>query len=405
MDTPTFNELSICAGYGGLGMGVGIAVPGTRGVCYVEREAASIEILAARMQDGSMAEAPIWTDLCTFDGKPWRGVVDIITAGIPCQPWSLAGKQAGFEDERHLGEELIRVVGEVGPSYVFVENVAGFVRLGAPDLLGRLSEIGYDAEWGLFSAAGVGATHRRQRFFLLAYRRGMANTGCLNAGRLQHGRRDTGARNPTPDLGKDGKNVAYRDSGGLSGKRTGNDHHRGNERGRITYRCDAELADPKRPRPQEEPEPREPGPHDGATRRGGRAAVGNTGGPRADLQSSGEYGDTASIFSKPGFRPPFPPGPTGDWSGIPEEYQPAVALPAGKRLEKQVLQPRHSTKQRQGDARVCADLEKQEASKSPLRGVVDGTPGRVDQLRMLGNGVVPLQAAHAFTALYRRISS
>lgn len=333
MDTPTFNELSICAGYGGLGMGVGIAVPGTRGVCYVEREAASIEILAARMQDGSMAEAPIWTDLCTFDGKPWRGVVDIITAGIPCQPWSLAGKQAGFADERHLGEELVRVVGEVGPSYVFVENVSGFVRLGAPDLLGRLSEIGYDAEWGLFSAAGVGATHRRQRFFLLAYRRGMADPGCLDSNGLELW--GSKSRRGETDAGRDGEDVAYRDSGGLSGKRTGNDHHRDHARGGLSNGCNEELGDPKRPRPQGEPEPREPGPHDWATRRGGRAA--------------------------------FPPGPSGDWSGIPEEYHPAI--------------------------------------ESQVRRVADGAPGRVDQLRMLGNGVVPLQAAHAFITLYRRISS
>ena len=235
MDTPTFNELSICAGYGGLGMGVGIAVPGTRGVCYVEREAASIEILAARMQDGSMAEAPIWTDLCTFDGKPWRGVVDIITAGIPCQPWSLAGKQAGFEDERHLGEELIRVVGEVEPSLVFVENVRGFVRAGLPDLLGRLADLGFDAEWDMFSAASVGATHQRERLFMLAHRSGS---------RLQGIKQDW---------------------------RKGQDE-----------RC---------------------------VGRGGRAVVGNTGGPRADLQSSGEYGDTAIILSKSGFRPPFPPRP------------------------------------------------------------------------------------------------
>lgn len=373
MDTPTFNELSICAGYGGLGMGVGIAVPGTRGVCYVEREAASIEILAARMQDGSMAEAPIWTDLCTFDGGPWRGVVDIITAGIPCQPWSLAGKQAGFADERHLGEELVRVVGEVGPSYVFVENVSGFVRLGAPDLLGRLSEIGYDAEWGIFSAADVGATHRRQRFFLLAYRQGMADS----------------------------------DSGGLSGKRTGNDHHRGNARGRITYRCDEELADPngdglldgehpkdrrgagaanerrsevadpERPRPQGEPGPKEQGPHDWATRRGGRAA--------------------------------FPPGPNGDWSGIPEEFHPAVgnaALDALGHLRREQSDPGQKARRGEGEpGRPGVPERHQEATESHLRGVADGAPGRVDRLRMLGNGVVPLQAAYAFTTLYRRISS
>jgi len=373
MDTPTFNELSICAGYGGLGMGVGIAVPGTRGVCYVEREAASIEILAARMQDGSMAEAPIWTDLCTFDGKPWRGVVDIITAGIPCQPWSLAGKQAGFADERHLGEELVRVVGEVGPSYVFVENVSGFVRLGAPDLLGRLSEIGYDAEWGLFSAAGVGATHRRQRFFLLAYRRGMADSSSVL-------RRDIEQREPS---GRQANGV--RDQGQATASHDG--EAVGNSPG-IGCR-------------EGEPEP---------ILRSGGATSSVTGSELADADGIGPSEPRCSRGRRPrledyGFPAPFPPGPGGDWSGIPEEWQPAVDDTESGAKWQQLKNIGTPPGEVHGPGFTSDNCHGQETPEPPLRGMANGSPGRVDQLRMLGNGVVPLQAAHAFTALYRRISS
>jgi hypothetical protein len=132
----SMNVLSICAGYGGIDLGLRLAVPAARTVCWVEREAAACEILVRRMSEGWLDPAPIWSDATTFDGKPWNGVVDCIAAGIPCQPWSTAGKRKGFEDERHLGEHLVRTVGEVGPGLVFVENVSGFVRLGPPTFSG-----------------------------------------------------------------------------------------------------------------------------------------------------------------------------------------------------------------------------------------------------------------------------
>ena len=81
---PGFNIISLCAGIGGLDLGLGIAVPDARTVCYVEREIAACAILAARMADGSLESAPIWSDLTTFDGEPWRGSVDCVIAGLPC---------------------------------------------------------------------------------------------------------------------------------------------------------------------------------------------------------------------------------------------------------------------------------------------------------------------------------
>ena len=98
----SFNVLSVCSGTGGLDLGLRLAVPCARTVCYLEREAYAAAVLAARMEEEALDAAPIWTDLRTFDGKPWRGVVDCVLGGYPCQPFSFAGKRAGENDERHL---------------------------------------------------------------------------------------------------------------------------------------------------------------------------------------------------------------------------------------------------------------------------------------------------------------
>jgi site-specific DNA-cytosine methylase len=160
--------LDLCSGIGGFSLGVRLAVPHARTVGYVEREAFAVAVLVAQMEAGRLDPAPVWTDLASFLGRGWRGRVDLITAGIPCQPWSLAGKRRGFDDRRHLGQQLVRVVRQVEPGLVFVENVPGFVSVGLPRLLGELADLGFDARWDLFSAAADGAPHIRQRLYMLA---------------------------------------------------------------------------------------------------------------------------------------------------------------------------------------------------------------------------------------------
>ena len=159
--TPTFNILSACSGIGGLDLGIHLAHTGARTVCYVEREGTSAAILAARMRDRLLREAPIWSDLTTFSGEPWRGAVDCFAAGFPCQDVSLAGKGAGLKEGTRTGLwfECARIIRETQPGFVFLENVPGLVRRGLSRVLGDLDELGFDAEWGLFSAAGVGAPH------------------------------------------------------------------------------------------------------------------------------------------------------------------------------------------------------------------------------------------------------
>lgn len=177
------NVLALFAGIGGLELGLGLAVRGARAVCYVERDAFAAACLVARMEDATLAPAPVWDDVSTFDGKPWRGVVDCIAGGFPCQDISVAGSGAGLDGARSgLWREYARIIREVGPSYVFVENVPALTFRGLDRVLGDLADLGFDAEWDVFSAAGVGAPHLRKRIFILAYRERERLDGIEQAG-------------------------------------------------------------------------------------------------------------------------------------------------------------------------------------------------------------------------------
>lgn len=116
-----------------------------------------------------MDRAPIWDDLTTFDGEPWRDRVDLVTAGIPCQPFSVAGERRGIHDPRWLWPDLWRVIGESGARALFLENTPRIRTAALPIILADLAESGWSAEWGLLRASDVGAPHQRNRFFLLAY--------------------------------------------------------------------------------------------------------------------------------------------------------------------------------------------------------------------------------------------
>lgn len=168
VDTRAFNVLSLCSGAGGLDLGLGLAVPHARSVCYVEIEAYACEVLATRMEEDCLDAAPIWSNLRTFSGMEWRGVVDCVIGGYPCQPFSVAGKQRGKDDPRHLWPEVARIVREVQPRFCFFENVGNHLRLGFREVAGELHEMGYRVAAGLFTAEEVGATHKRERLFILA---------------------------------------------------------------------------------------------------------------------------------------------------------------------------------------------------------------------------------------------
>ena len=161
--------ISLCAGAGGLDLGLHIAIPGYRTVGYVERESYAAATLVARMEDAALDCAPVWDDVATFDGRPWRDMVDIIHGGYPCQPFSVAGRKLGNKDPRHIWPHIARIVSEIEPSLCFFENVGGHLRLGFEEVHDDLRSMGYCVKAGLFTAEEVGASHKRERLFILAY--------------------------------------------------------------------------------------------------------------------------------------------------------------------------------------------------------------------------------------------
>jgi len=162
------NELALFAGAGG-GI-LGGKLLGWRTVCAVEWEPYPASVLCARQNDGLLPPFPVWDDVQTFDGKPWRGIVDVVSGGFPCQDLSAAGARAGLDGARSgLWREMARVVSEVRPRYVFVENSPMLVNNGLGRVLGDLSDIGYDARWTVMGANEVGGQHNRDRVWIVAH--------------------------------------------------------------------------------------------------------------------------------------------------------------------------------------------------------------------------------------------
>jgi len=183
VDNPQeLTHISLCSGYGGIDLGLKRAIGSIRTIAYSEIESFVCSNLVAKMEAGLLDVAPIWTNLKTFPWGHFRGRVDILSGGFPCQPFSSAGRRAGDEDPRHLWPHILRGIRELGrPPIVFFENVEGIISsklagtewsdpTGTPVLLHVLRElerVGYRATAGLFSATEVGAPHQRKRVFIL----------------------------------------------------------------------------------------------------------------------------------------------------------------------------------------------------------------------------------------------
>lgn len=162
------NELALFAGAGG-GL-YGGKLLGWRCVCAVEIDAYARDVLIARQNDGTFPVFPVWDDVCTFDARGWRGAVDVVSGGFPCQDISVAGAGAGIEHGERSGlwREYRRVIDEVRPRYVFAENSPMLVSRGLHIVLRDLAELGYDAAWCVLSARDCGAPHLRKRMWVLA---------------------------------------------------------------------------------------------------------------------------------------------------------------------------------------------------------------------------------------------
>ena len=172
---PSYRVLDLFSGYGGFALGLRLAGLDATTVCYVEWDKYCQKVIQQRQRDGLLDDAPIWDDIKSFDGRPWRGCVDLLVAGFPCQPHSVAGKRAGADDDRNLWPDTLRIISEVRPSHIILENVPGILVSdgGRPPyggtVVGELSEIGYDAEWRIVSASEAGAPHLRKRWWLVSH--------------------------------------------------------------------------------------------------------------------------------------------------------------------------------------------------------------------------------------------
>ena len=144
-------------------------------MCAVEIEDYPRRVLLQRQADGFLPRFPIWDDICTFDGKPWRGKIDVVSGGFPCQDLSAAGKGKGLDGERSgLWREMARVICEVQPRYAFIENSPMLTVRGLDRVLCDLAQMGFDAQWGVLGAADVGANHQRDRIWIVAKQVGNA---------------------------------------------------------------------------------------------------------------------------------------------------------------------------------------------------------------------------------------
>lgn len=197
----------------GLRAGLGYLGIATRAVCYVEREAHAASILAARIEEGSLDPAPVWPDMLTFDARAWRGAVDCVAAGFPCQDLSLAGRRAGLDGERSgLFFRVLDIADDCGAWLVVLENVSGIASAtasvvdeaegdvherAAARVVGELADRGWNAEWVTLSASDVGASHGRSRWFCIAWR--------VVANAYDDGRQERGLPAPVGRVGRVGQ--------------------------------------------------------------------------------------------------------------------------------------------------------------------------------------------------------
>jgi DNA (cytosine-5)-methyltransferase 1 len=169
----TITHVSLCAGYGGIDLGLKRAIPNLRTIAFSEIEGFACANLVAKMEAGLLDAAPIWTNLKTFPwGGGFCGKVDILSGGYPCQPFSAAGKRLGSNDPRHLWPFIANGIKLMQPRLCFFENVEGHISLGLRAVIEELGSLGYKTTWGIFSAREVGAPHQRKRVFILAERSG-----------------------------------------------------------------------------------------------------------------------------------------------------------------------------------------------------------------------------------------
>ncbi len=368
------STIGVFAGTGMLDEGVRAGLEylgiGHRPVLYIEREAHAAAVLVARMEEGSLDAAPIWSDLLTFDSSVVRGKVDCVVAGFPCQDISVAGRRAGLDGKRSgLFFDTLDLAESSGAWLLFLENVAGISSAtatvvdeaegelderAAARVVGELADRGWNAEWIVISASDVGASHGRARWFCIAWRmddseRAERRTPC--SGGASSKQRNDGGRTKTH--GRPGVAEQILDD---AARHVGSRPHGQSGGGWRVCEASHELANTQGDVRRRELQSGESTKH------------GRTGSAGSSLElATGEYGAVTEFVGL------FAPGPSDPrWQDILDEF-PEVAP----------------------------------AVESTFRCVVNGLDfdmgdSRAARLKCVGNGVVALDAAVAFVVLARR---
>lgn len=406
------NGLALCTGGGGLEAALHIVSSRYRTICAVERQAYAAAAFVEWMEKTKMGACPVWDDVTTFDPGPWCGLVDIITAGYPCQPFSYAGKGLGENDPRHLWPFIYRHICALMPPLVFCENVAAHLTRGFETVKGNLERIGYTVAAGIFSAAEVGAPHLRERLFILGQLENPELHGCQ--GRYAQWGGANSALLSSQDVFPDTSGSAVQTGAEQPGRDTGADTHWGGTR--------PDVADNQSlGRSQGWPEP--------AREQGRPCPTGSGSGMgdpnsihcdrRSDIEGGGQERGTASCRAshvghadnnaeRAGLCPECSQGCGGGGRHCDSGCQMGNADRAGLQIGP-------------GNARATdytftgwpwpagrgADQhgwEKPRLIKSGMGGTAYGVGARSEQLLVLGNGVVPVAGAMAFVALWRELN-
>ena len=360
--TKTINHLSLCSGYEGIGSGLSRVLPTLRNIAYVEREGFPAANLVAKMEAGALAPAPVHTDVKTFPFAEFRGCVDILSGGFPCQPFSSAGKRKGVEDPRHLFPYIAEGIRECQPSIVFLENVEGILSCRTGDgepvlqyVLRTLEGMGYRATAGVFSATEVGAPHQRKRVYILGYAASI---------RPREHREDT--REVSSDQSGEERRL-YESQGAGALPQDGSQSEGCKE---LANRNDTGLEGHHLDSASEQGEPIQ-------------ANTWATGGTRWPSRPSEEQHDWEE--------PRVTVANTESQQGTAQDHRGESCVPGEQ--EEGKLGGGNSGSLRQGSG----------ATQSRLGGKSNGASKRVDRLRLLGNGVVPQTATKAFVTLLNRI--
>ena len=347
-DLPTV--LSLCTGYGGIERGLELAGFAHRTVAHVEIEAFAAANLVAKMEEGQLVPAPIWSDLKTLPAHCFRDRIDVLTGGYPCQPFSAAGLRKGAEDPRHLWPYIYDHIRTIRPIRCFFENVEGHISLGLRDVIADLESLGYATTWGIFSASEVGAPHQRKRVYILAHASG--------AGRQQVTR------------------SAYADEAAHEGWASIQSHiAAGNGEGRGA----GALADTQSERRREKREFRHNEPQKRLTSGSETMADTNSQRQRGRAETAGwQAGPGAEGFAATN-----------------------VADANGQRRRGGHAEWQHAEDAGQSPGSTGHDASGvvSWATEPDVGRVVNGSAFRVDRLRLLGNGVVPHTAAKAWIVL------